>query len=99
MEFERYFITSLSPSKITAELMMDLILKHWQIESGHWVRDEIFREDSSRIRKGSGPEVMATLRNLSIGIMRYAGAQNINEGVQEMAWSNASKAMRSIGIR
>jgi predicted transposase YbfD/YdcC len=40
---------------------------HWGIEDGrHGVRDGTLREDASRIRKGSGPEVMAALRDIVI---------------------------------
>jgi hypothetical protein len=40
---------------------------HWQVEALHWGRDVTFAEDASRIRTASGPQVMATLRNLAIG--------------------------------
>jgi len=30
----------------------------------HWIRDVTFAEDASRVRTGSGPRVMATLRIL-----------------------------------
>ena len=57
---------------------------HWTIENrSHYVRDVSMGEDASRIRKRSGPEVMAALRNLAIGLMRSAGASNIAEAMQE----------------
>ncbi|MFE9484658.1 hypothetical protein ACFYNM_39525 [Streptomyces spororaveus] len=36
-----------------------------------------FTEDTSRIRTGSAPRAMATLRNLAIGLMRQTGWTNI----------------------
>jgi hypothetical protein len=36
-----------------------------------------FAEDASRVRTGSAPRAMATLRNLAIGLMRQAGWTNI----------------------
>jgi hypothetical protein len=36
-----------------------------------------FGEDASRVRTGSAPRAMATLRNLAIGFMRQAGWTNI----------------------
>jgi len=43
----------------------------------HWVRDVTFGEDASQIRTGSRPRVMATLRNLAIGLIRQAGYTKI----------------------
>jgi len=47
----------------------------WQIENGlHWVRDATMGEDASKVRSGSAPRALATLRNLAIGVLRLAGA-------------------------
>lgn len=42
-------------------------------EAGPWTT----AEDASRIRTGTAPRVMATLRNLAIGLMRQAGWTNL----------------------
>jgi hypothetical protein len=42
-----------------------------------WVRDVTFAEDLSKVRTGTGPAAMATLRNLAISVHRLAGAANI----------------------
>jgi hypothetical protein len=42
----------------------------------HAVRDWTLREDASRIRKGSGPEVMAALRNIVIFLFKRFGHKN-----------------------
>jgi hypothetical protein len=39
----------------------------------HWVRDVTYDEDRSQIRTGTGPEVMAALRNAAIGALRTVG--------------------------
>ena len=49
------------------------------------MRDVTFGEDASRIRKGSGPEIMAALRNTAIGFLRITGATNIAETVRRKA--------------
>jgi len=42
------------------------------------VRDVSFDEDRHQLRTGSGPHVMATLRNIAIGIIRARhGEQNL----------------------
>lgn len=66
-----YLITSLSPEKADAKRLLSLNRGHWEIENRlHWVRDVDFAEDLSQIRTGSGPRVMATLRNLAISLIR-----------------------------
>ncbi|MFF3468117.1 hypothetical protein [Streptomyces sp. NPDC002619] len=47
------------------------------MEALHHVRDLTYGEDASRIRTGTAPRLMATLRNLAIGLMRQADWNNI----------------------
>jgi hypothetical protein len=55
--------------------LLELNRAHWSIENRlHWVRDVTFDEDRCRIRKGAGAQVMASLRNLAISLLRMAGA-------------------------
>jgi len=32
----------------------------------HWIRDKTFGEDRSRVKSGSAPQVLASVRNLEI---------------------------------
>jgi hypothetical protein len=58
--------------------LLELSRGHWAIENRlHWVRDVTFDEDRCRIRKGAGAQVMASLRNLAISLLRMAGASYI----------------------
>ena len=41
------------------------------------MRDVTFSEDASRVRAGTAPQVMATLRNLAIGALSRAGPVNL----------------------
>ena len=50
---------------------------HWGIEAIHHIRDVTYGEDASQIRTGNGPQVMATLRNLGIAILKPAGHPSI----------------------
>ena len=54
----------------------------WAIESLHWIRDTLYREDESRVRTRSGPRVMATLRNLAIGALHLAGRHDTTEATR-----------------
>ncbi|MFJ3552051.1 ISAs1 family transposase [Streptomyces sp. NPDC090114] len=72
-----YAITSLPPEQASPTQLAELIQKHWSVEALHHVRDVTFGEDASRVRTGTAPRAMATLRNLAIGLMRQAGWTNI----------------------
>lgn len=66
-----YLVTSLTAERASADRLLALNRGHWEIENRlHWVRDVTFAEDHSQIRTGSGPQVMATLRNLAISLLR-----------------------------
>jgi len=61
-----------------AAMLLALVRGHWTVENKlHWVRDVTFDEDRSQVRKGNGPRVMASLRNIAISLLRLAGATNI----------------------
>jgi predicted transposase YbfD/YdcC len=71
-------VTSLSAREAAPAHLAAYVRGQWSIENKiHWVRDVTFREDASQIRTGSRPRVMATLRNLVIGLIRQAGHTKI----------------------
>jgi predicted transposase YbfD/YdcC len=71
-------ITSLDAREASPALIAGYVRGHWTIENKvHWVRDVTLREDSSRVRTGPKPRIMATLRNLAIGLIRQAGYTKI----------------------
>lgn len=78
-----YGITSLATAQADPARLAALVRGHWEIENRlHWVRDVTFDEDRSRIRTGHGAQVMASLRNLTIGLLRLAGHVNIARGLR-----------------
>lgn len=79
-----FAITSLSRKDASPRAIAGMLRGHWSIENGlHYVRDVTFDEDRSRIRTGSGPRVMASLRNLAIAIHRLNGETNIARAVRK----------------
>lgn len=73
-----YVITSLPPARADARTLLGHLRGHWGIENKvHWVRDVTFDEDRSQIRTGAAPQVMATLRNLVLTLLRRAGHTNL----------------------
>lgn len=94
-----YAVTNATPSCASSSTLLSIIRNHWSIEnSSHYVRDVTLQEDGSRIRSGAAPQVMATMRNLSIGIIRLGGKSNIAEGLRDTAWGKKSEALRAIGL-
>ncbi len=72
-------VTSLSAQHATPAEIAGLVRRHWGIESLHWLRDTVYREDHSTARTGSGPRVMAALRNLAIGAIHLLGRRDVTE--------------------
>jgi len=67
-ESQEFFISSL-PCKVQA--INQHLRSHWSIEnSQHHVLDVAFTEDSSRIRKGNGPEIASVFRRLALNILQ-----------------------------
>ncbi|MGW7824753.1 ISAs1 family transposase [Streptomyces puniciscabiei] len=81
-----YLITSLPPGAATGAQLADWIRGHWKIEDLlHHVRDRTFREDDSKIHAGHLPRIMASLRNLAIGVHRQDGHTNIAAALRHTA--------------
>lgn len=81
-----YAITSLTVAEAAPEQIAGWLRGHWVIENQlHWVRDVDYDEDRSQIRTGSGPQVMAALRNTAIGLPRLAGHTNIAAAIRHHA--------------
>uniref|UniRef100_UPI001A8EB5A1 ISAs1 family transposase n=1 Tax=Amycolatopsis sp. MtRt-6 TaxID=2792782 RepID=UPI001A8EB5A1 len=56
-----------------------------------------YREDASRIRTGTAPRAMATLRNLAISALRTTGHTNTAAGLRHMA-RDATRPLTLYGI-
>jgi predicted transposase YbfD/YdcC len=94
-----YGVTSLRPERGTPERLLALVRGHWHIENkGHWVRDVTFEEDRSQVRCGNIPQVMAALRNTTIGLLRWAGYSNIAAACRRFA-AQPDLALTLIGIK
>jgi len=94
----RYFVTSVPRAAAGAAELLEWARGHWTIENrSHYVRDVSLGEDASRIRKGSGPEVMAALRNLAVGLMRTIGVANIAAALRRNA-ARVDELFAKLGI-
>jgi len=66
----RYFLASIA---LDAKFFARAVRAHWHIENRlHWVLDVVFHEDLSRLRSGTGPKNMATIRHMAMNLIRSA---------------------------
>ena len=82
-----FYISSCAPK---VKSLAKYIRGHWAIENSlHHVLDVTFTEDSSRIRKGSGPEVAACLRRMAANILQLDTTinDNIRGKRMRLGWS------------
>jgi predicted transposase YbfD/YdcC len=85
-----FIITSLDAREAAPEHLAGYVRQHWTIENKvHYVRDVTYREDSSRVRTGPRPRIMATLRNLAIGLIRQAGHTRIAATIRKIKHDTA----------
>lgn len=88
-------VTSLTTDQASPAFLAQLIRRHWGIENkSHWIRDTVYREDHQHAYAGTGAQVMATLRNLVLGLLRLAGITQITRTLQR----NAADRTRIIPI-
>lgn len=81
-----YGITSLTAHQANPADVAAYVRGHWGIENrAHHVRDVTYDEDHSQVRTGSSPQVMATLRNTAISLLRLFGHTNIAKATRRMA--------------
>jgi predicted transposase YbfD/YdcC len=80
-------VASPGPDKASPADLAGYVRGQWAIESWHWLRDTLYREDNSRVRTRSGPRIMAAMRNLAISALRLAGRTDITEATR---WASRS---------
>jgi predicted transposase YbfD/YdcC len=90
-------VTSLNPQPGTATRIAEAVRGQWSVESLHWIRDTLYREDDSTAHTRSGPRVMATLRNLAIGALRLSKRTDIAEATR-WATRNMQRPFTILGL-
>ena len=79
-------ISSRKAGKMTAAEVNRDVRGHWGIENkSHYVRDTVYREDHDQAWAGEGPQALASLRNLAIGLFRLKSADSIKETTESVA--------------
>ncbi len=94
-----YGLTDLPPDQATPQRVLELNRGHWGIENrSHYVRDVTFDEDRSQVRTANGPQLMACLRNFTIGVLRVVNkATNIASELRKLA-SKPHLSLQLLGL-
>lgn len=83
-----FFISSLPPNT-PAKTFKQGVRSHWSIESFHWIKDVIFKEDASKVSIKNAPENYSLLRNIAINIFRKNDFHKI-QSITEKCANNVS---------
>jgi len=92
-----YAITNLTAAQASPADLADALRGHWSIEVLHHIRDTSYAEDTSRMRTGNAPRVMATLRNTAISLLRLAGITTITKALRRNS-RNPYRPLQLLGI-
>ncbi|MFI8242648.1 hypothetical protein ACIF83_36300 [Streptomyces sp. NPDC085866] len=93
-----YAVTDLTAEQAGSAEIAHRIRRHGDIENQlHHVRDTAWTEDASRVRTGTAPRAMASLRNLAIGALRLAGRRSIAAAIRHHA-RNATRPLTTLAI-
>jgi predicted transposase YbfD/YdcC len=81
-----YGISSLTTHQANPADIAAFVRGHWQVENrSHYVRDVTYDEDRSQVRTGSAPQILATMRNTAISLIRLGGANNIKRATEKLS--------------
>lgn len=97
-----YYATSLAHGEMDSEEISAVIRDHWSaIENGvHYRRDVSFQEDGCRVRDRVGAEMLASLRNLAIGLYELelergrTQAGSLRNWMKSQTFGNAHRLFR-----
>lgn len=91
------YVTSLTAEQADPADLLAHVRGHWTVEAIHWVRDVTYAEDASRVRAGNAPRVMATLRNVSISLLRLHDVTNIAAALRHNARKDR-RVLKRLGL-
>jgi predicted transposase YbfD/YdcC len=80
-------ITSATPEKMAAADANRHTRNHWGIENkSHYVRDTLYQEDNNQTYSREGPQGLAALHNLAIGLFRLKATRSIKGNRSVIPW-------------
>lgn len=83
-------LTSADAERMTAASLNHHKRSHWGIENkSHYPRDTVYREDNDQTWTGNGPQVLASIRNFAMSLIRLKGISAIKETTEWIAGDRA----------
>ena len=73
----RYFVASLRPEEASPEALGMKIRGYWGVESSHWRRDVLGKEDKCRLRNANAACALALLRTALLALVCAAGHEHL----------------------
>ncbi|MCX4853617.1 ISAs1 family transposase [Streptomyces canus] len=90
-----YAVISLDAHQASPADLAAAIRGHWGVENH--IRDVTFAEDASTVHARTAPRAMVTLRNLTIGVLKTLGADNIAKTTRAIR-DELQRALPILGI-
>lgn len=92
-----YLVTRLPAEQAGPGRVARLVRQRRRVEALHHVRDVSFSEDASRVRSGTGPRNMATLRNLAIPLLAGLGYKSIPQACRWVSYGDLTRPLDILG--
>jgi len=95
-----YYATSLSLRQHSDQELLQIIRHHWAaIENGsHYRRDNTFDEDACQTSKRGAAQVLATLRNLALGLYELDKERGHTPVSQFKSWCRKMTATQALQL-
>lgn len=94
---ERYYLTSLSPTDLTPDELLELVRAHWLIENEvHHRKDRTLGEDAQRHRKGH--VAASALRSTALGLLQHIAGPS-TPAKQERLQATPRLALRLLHLK
>jgi predicted transposase YbfD/YdcC len=91
------YLTSLAATEASPDDLLAGVRGHWRVEGLHWLRDVIWKEDTSLLRAGNAPQVMSAITNLVISLFRIQGVTKYAAETRRNA-QNPSRALQLLTL-
>jgi predicted transposase YbfD/YdcC len=79
-------LTSADANRMSAATLNRHKRSHWGVENmSHYPRDTVYREDHNQTWTGDGPQVLASIHSLAMGLIRLKGINKIKESTEWVA--------------
>lgn len=73
-----YWLTNCDPLTVKPQALLEAARAHWMIESFHWHKDTVWREDQRRSKGCVRGVILSWLTSLAANLMQHAGEKLAN---------------------